>query len=154
METEISDAEAEDGSETGVALAAFEDKLAMDMPAFLAAANSGAGIDFAAAFGAAACEVADGSECTWDVCIREATADFALVLEGSCLEDNGSTKEPVSSSSFASRKASASFFFFLEADVADEEEDALGAWLAGTAKAGLGRRGGGAARKNEHHQGD
>ncbi len=148
METGISD-----GSETGVAFAAFDDELAMDMPAFLAAANRGAGIDFAtAAFGAAACDAADGSECTGDDCIREATADFAMLLDISCFEDDGSTEEPASSSSFASRKASASFFFFLEALDAAEAEDALGAWLTGIAEAGLGRRGGGAARKNEHDQ--
>jgi hypothetical protein len=94
------------------------------MPAFFAAANKGAGIDFAAALGAATEDDTDGVDSTCDVCCRDAAAGFAVLLDGSCFEEDiVRAEESVPSSSFASRKASASFLFFLEVFVDEDEAD-------------------------------
>ena len=104
------------------------------MPAFFAAASKGAGIDFAAALGAAAVEDATFVAFTV-VCVREATEDFTGLLDGGCFADDGGAEVSALSSSLASRKASASFRFLFEAFVAvvDADEGVLLAWLTGAA---------------------
>jgi hypothetical protein len=117
-----SEADAADGSGAGVAFPVLDETLATDIPAFLAAATNGAGIDFATTLGAVALGAAADVASACDVCSREAT-----LLDGGCLEGDGRTDDSPPPSSFASRKASASFFLFFEAvaEDADDEDDAL-----------------------------